>query len=61
MEHELKQSETHDVQTHERWDQALLLGATHVHARAVPLQDARETLEAALIRACQPPMNTHHR
>lgn len=48
-------------QSHERWDQALLLGATHVHARVVPLQDGRDTLEAALIRACQPPMNTRHR
>jgi len=48
-------------QTHERWDQAARLGATHVHARVVPLQADRDSLEQALIRTCQPPMNTHFR
>ena len=47
--------------THERWDEAARLGATHVHARVVPLAANRDALESSLIQACQPPLNTHFR
>lgn len=43
--------------THERLDEAIQLGATHIHARVVSLQADRDRLEAALIRHLQPPLN----
>jgi hypothetical protein len=46
---------------HERLDEAVQLGATHIHARVVPLQADRDRMEKALIAALQPPMNTQHR
>ena len=49
------------LRSHERWGEAARLGATHVHARVVPLAANRDSLEAALIRACQPPLNDHFR
>lgn len=46
---------------HERWNEAIRLGATHVHALVVPLEANRQAIEQQLIAACQPPLNTHHR
>lgn len=47
--------------SHDRWDEAARRGATHIHARVVPQEASRATLEEALIRACNPPLNTHFR
>jgi len=43
--------------SHERWEEARRLGATHVHALVVPLEANRARLEAALIAYLKPPMN----
>jgi len=47
--------------THERWSEAVQLGATHVHARVASLAATREAIEKELIAQYQPPLNTHHR
>ena len=47
--------------THERLDEAVRLGATHIHARVVPLQADRDRIEKTLILSLQPPLNTQHR
>lgn len=47
--------------THERWQEALRLGATHVHARVVLEEAARCEVERQLIQAYQPRLNVHHR
>lgn len=44
--------------SHKMWDEAVALGATHVHARAVKQQAQRDLLEYQLIRAYLPPLNT---
>jgi excinuclease UvrABC nuclease subunit len=46
---------------HEQWNAAARLGATHVHAKAVPLQANRDAIEIQLIKGYQPRLNTHHR
>jgi len=46
--------------THERWDEAVRLGANSVHAAVVPDTATREALEKHLIGQFQPTMNTHH-
>ena len=43
--------------THEKWPEAVQLGATHVHARVEPEAKQRALIEQALIDACQPPLN----
>ena len=45
------------IPSHERWDEARRLGATHVHALVVPLEAHRARLEAALIGLLKPSMN----
>lgn len=47
--------------SHERWAEAVRLGATHIHAAVVPLAANRDRLEQALIAKYQPILNTHHR
>ncbi len=47
--------------THEQWQPAQRLGATHVHARVVRAQTDRDTIERELIRQYQPPLNTQLR
>lgn len=42
---------------HERWDEARRFGATHVHAKVVPLAANRDTLETRLIAHLQPVLN----
>lgn len=49
------------IPNHERWDEAVRHGATHVHAMVVSSQVERDRIEAALIAAYQPNLNTHHR
>jgi len=46
------------IPSHEQWASARSLGATHVHALVVPLVANRDKLEASLIQAYQPPLNT---
>jgi excinuclease UvrABC nuclease subunit len=48
------------VPNHERWDDAVKRGATHVHACIVPTQAERDRLEESLVRAFQPPLNVHY-
>ena len=45
------------IPTHERWQEAARLGATHVHASVVPLEATRCLLEDQLIQAYQPVLN----
>jgi len=45
------------LSNHERWNDALRLGATHVHALVVPLQANRDGIEQSLIRTYQPNLN----
>ena len=47
--------------THERWAEAVRLGATHVHAAVVTPEATRVGLQDRLIRAYQPPLNTQGR
>jgi excinuclease UvrABC nuclease subunit len=44
--------------SHDRWNDARNLGATHVHAKAVSQQASRDKLEADLIQSFQPSLNT---
>ena len=46
---------------HERWDEAVALGATHVHAVTVEQEAIRDSLEQKLISYQQPPLNIQHR
>lgn len=46
---------------HERWDEAVRGGATHVLARVAPVNtEARQREERDLIASHKPTMNTHH-
>jgi len=45
------------IPRHEKWNSAVQLGATHVHALAVPLEANREKWEKMLIHHLQPPLN----
>jgi len=45
------------IPNHENWPAAVRLGATHVHARVVPLAANRDTIEEELIEAYQPALN----
>ncbi len=45
---------------HERWAEAVRLGATHVHAMVVLPAATRDAVEKELIRAYSPTLNTHH-
>ena len=47
------------IPSHDRWNEAVRLGATHVHARAVSPEATRVQVEAQLIQAFQPPLNVH--
>jgi excinuclease UvrABC nuclease subunit len=47
--------------SHERLDEAVRNGATHIHATVVRQQGQRDEWERMLIRTLQPPMNAQHR
>ena len=47
--------------SHERWDEAARLGATHIHAAVVPQAVNRDSLEKSLIAQYQPPLNSQHK
>lgn len=46
---------------HERWDETRRLGATHIHAKAVPQAANRDVWEKRLIETLQPPLNVQYR
>jgi len=45
------------IPSHEKWDKAQALGATHVHAMVVSKQADRDRIEKELIQAYQPHLN----
>ena len=47
--------------SHEQWDSAARLGATHIHARVIRGENERDAVEPELIQACQPRLNTQLR
>ena len=47
--------------SHERFEEAVLNGATHIHAVVVEQSANRDTWEKLLISAHQPPMNVQYR
>jgi excinuclease UvrABC nuclease subunit len=49
------------IQSHEQWNPALRLGATHVHALAVELASQRDSIEKQLVGNYQPQLNVHHK
>ncbi|MDE0260278.1 MAG: hypothetical protein OXR82_18070 [Gammaproteobacteria bacterium] len=46
---------------HPKWSDAVLLGATHIHAKTVTNEKTREKVEQELIEAYQPPLNDQHK
>ena len=44
--------------SHEQWTPSVRLGATHIHALAVPRAADRDAIEGELIGACEPRLNT---
>jgi len=49
------------VPSHEQWSPAVRLGATHIHAKAVPHAAMRDAIESQLIQTYQPRLNTQLR
>ena len=49
------------IPSHERWNEAVRLGATHIHALLVPLAANRDKWEKMLIQYLQPPLNIQDR
>jgi hypothetical protein len=47
--------------SHDKWDPATILGATHVHALVVPQSAERDRIEKMLIEHFNPPLNVQHR
>jgi len=45
---------------HDRLDEAVRKGATHIHAAVVPLQSNRNSWESMLIKNLKPILNTQH-
>jgi hypothetical protein len=48
------------IPCHEKWESAVQLGATHVHALVVPHAATRDTLERCLIAHLQPTLNEQY-
>ena len=48
------------IPSHERWFQAVQLGATHVHARGESLEASRVAVEIELIQNFDPPLNKQY-
>ncbi len=46
---------------HDRWNEAVREGATHVHARVVHDEFQRKMIESVLIQTYQPPLNSRGR
>jgi predicted GIY-YIG superfamily endonuclease len=47
--------------SHDRWRNAVGMGATHVHAVAIDSEEDRDRVERQLIQHLQPPLNQHFR
>ena len=47
--------------SHERWDEARILGATHVHAMSVQQAVNRDAIERDLIQSFNPLLNAQHK
>lgn len=47
--------------SHERLDEAIELGATHIHAAIVSSEANRDKWEPMLIQHYQPPLNVQHK
>ena len=45
---------------HERWAEAVRLGATHIHAMVERREANREAIERQLIQTYRPRLNEHH-
>ena len=45
------------IPSHERWDEAQAIGATHIHVLKVPQQLQRDSIEKELVKHFQPPLN----
>lgn len=63
--HPLYVGETHSLAerlpNHEKWLEALTLGATHIHVRVESDEVQRVFAERAVIQHYQPPLNVQHR
>jgi excinuclease UvrABC nuclease subunit len=46
--------------SHEQWEKAVKLGATHIHAMTVLQEAMREKIEKELIQTWKPPLNVKH-
>jgi excinuclease UvrABC nuclease subunit len=46
--------------SHEKWQAAVQLGATHVHAMTVLQETSRDQIEKQLIDAWKPPLNVQN-
>jgi hypothetical protein len=46
--------------SHEKWDKAAKLGATHIHALVEENEERRVAIEKTLIGLWKPPLNTNH-
>jgi hypothetical protein len=49
------------IPSHEKWDKAQSLGATHVHTKTVSQQFERDKIEQELIQNFQPSLNVYFR
>ncbi len=45
------------IPSHDKWNPAVRLGATHIHAMVAPLEATRDRVEWELIQAYHPPLN----
>jgi len=48
------------IPSHEKWEKAQSLGATHVHVLVVQQESQRDNLEKQLIQAFRPSLNVQH-
>lgn len=46
---------------HDRWDEAVQMGANSVHVVVIQSAKERDSVEREMIQSLDPPMNTHHR
>lgn len=49
------------IPNHERWAEAVRLGATHIHAMAIAQEASPVQIESSLIQAFQPRLNTQQK
>jgi excinuclease UvrABC nuclease subunit len=49
------------IPSHEQWNPAVRLGATHIHAMVVQQEWTRDSIERQLIQNHQPRLNVQHK